>query len=72
LLANGSDTLLNKFDVKVADFGLSRAIDKGYYKKQDSFNFPVKWTATGSIKCSFHIFMQPITEALEWLFYSQE
>src|SRR4029079_5080078 len=38
-----------KYIVKVADFGLSRITDKGYYKTSDK-TMPVKWRAPESLE----------------------
>ena len=34
----------NKYTVKIGDFGMSRAVEKGYYKTQDK-TVPVRWSA---------------------------
>jgi serine/threonine protein kinase len=41
LITTGGD---EKFIVKVADFGLSRSAEKGYYQSSDK-TLPVKWSA---------------------------
>ena len=34
----------NKYVIKIGDFGMSRAVDKGYYKT-DNKTVPVRWSA---------------------------
>jgi len=47
LLITGGD--IEKYTVKVTDFGLSRHIEKGYYKTSD-FNIPFRWCAIESLE----------------------
>lgn len=42
-----------KYVVKVADFGMSRLINKGYYKTDDK-TIPIKWSAPEVI-ISFYV-----------------
>ena len=47
LATQGTDQ--NKYLIKVADFGLSRTSDSGYYKTEDK-SIPFKWTAPEALK----------------------
>jgi serine/threonine protein kinase len=63
ILVSASTSDDYKYDVKVADFGMSRLLERGYYKTE-SKEVPVRWTAPG-IQIFTALIAQYNTEAIE-------